>query len=95
MDLIDAIKSIDKPHEDDVMHRLYTIWGENLDSNNVLGEYPRPQFQRTHFINLNGLWDYCIVDKPSDFKNESLNRVFGCEIPAQMDGQILVPCSPE
>ncbi len=95
MDLIDAIKSIDKPHEDDEMHILYSIWGENLDRNNVLGEYPRPQFQRQSFINLNGLWYYCIVDKPSDFKNESLNRAFGTEIPAQMDGQILVPFSPE
>ena len=31
MDLIDAIRAIDKPHEDDVMARLYTVWGEKLD----------------------------------------------------------------
>ena len=36
MDLIDAIRAIDKPHEDDVMARLYTVWGEKLDENNVL-----------------------------------------------------------
>lgn len=95
MDLIDAIKSIDKSHEDDVMHRLYTIWGEKLDKDNVLSEYPRPQFQRESFYNLNGLWEYCIVNKPSDFKNASLNKAFDCEIPARMDGQILVPFSPE
>ncbi len=44
MDLIDAIKAIDKPHEDDVMHRLFTPWGEKLDPASVLEEYPRPQF---------------------------------------------------
>ena len=31
MDLIDAIKAIDKPHEDDVLNRLFTPWGEKLD----------------------------------------------------------------
>ncbi len=95
MDLIDAIKAIDKPHEDDVLNRLFTPWGENLDKDNVLKEYPRPQFVRDSYINLNGYWDYCIVNKPSDFNNESLNAAFAEEIPAQMDGQILVPFSPE
>ncbi|RKM56157.1 glycoside hydrolase family 2 [Butyrivibrio sp. CB08] len=95
MDLIDAIKSIDKPHEDDVLNRLFTPWGENLDKDNVLTEYPRPQFVRDSYVNLNGYWDYCIIDKPSDFKNDQLNAAFSDEIPAQMDGQILVPFSPE
>ncbi len=95
MDLIDAIKAIDKPHEDDVLNRLFTPWGEKLDKDNVLKEYPRPQFVRDSYYNLNGYWDYCITDKPSDFKNESLNAAFADEIPAQMDGQILVPFSPE
>ena len=95
MDLIDAIKAIDKPHEDDVLNRLFTPWGENLDKDNVLKEYPRPQFVRDSYINLNGYWDYCIINKPSDFSNESLNAAFAEEIPAQMDGQILVPFSPE
>ena len=53
MDLIDAIKAIDKPHEDDVLNRLYTTWGENLDKDNVLPEYPRPRFVRDDFLNLN------------------------------------------
>ena len=95
MDLIDAIKSIDKPHEDDVLNRLYTPWGESLDPDNVLKEYPRPQFVRDSYINLNGHWDYSIISKPADFDNDSLNATFSDEIPAEMDGLILVPFSPE
>ena len=52
MDLIDALRSIDKPHEDDVLSRLFTPWGENLDKDHVLSEYPRPQFVRDSYINL-------------------------------------------
>ncbi len=35
MDLIDAINAIDKTHEDDVLHRLTTVWGDSLDKENV------------------------------------------------------------
>ena len=95
MDLIDALRSIDKPHEDDVLGRLFTPWGENLDKDHVLSEYPRPQFVRDSYINLNGYWDYCIVPAPTEFDNKSLNDSFASQIPSQMDGQILVPFSPE
>ena len=95
MDLIDALRSIDKPHEDDVLNRLFTPWGENLDKDHVLSEYPRPQFVRDSYINLNGYWDYCIVPAPTEFDNKSLNDSFASQIPSQMDGQILVPFSPE
>lgn len=81
MDLIDAIKAIDKSHEDDVLHRLTTVWGDNLDKDNVLKEYPRPQFERDSYINLNGEWDYT-------FSNSDV-------IPANSEGKILVPFSPE
>ena len=37
---------------------LMTSWGEAVDPQNVLPEYPRPQLQRTHWINLNGLWQF-------------------------------------
>lgn len=40
---------------------MLTRWGETLDKNNVLGEYPRPQMRRSSFINLNGLWDYAFT----------------------------------
>lgn len=62
-------------------NRLYTIWGENLDKNNVLQEYPRPQFERNSYINLNGEWDYAILPKGEQLTDYC--------------GKILVPFSPE
>ena len=84
MDLIDAIKAIDKPHEDDILNRLYTTWGENIDPANLLKEYPRPQFVRDSYINLNGYWEYLFA--PVNSRDE---------IPSVMEGNILVPFSPE
>lgn len=42
---------------------LMTTWGENIDPQNVLPEYPRPQMVRAEWMNLNGIWDY--YKKPS------------------------------
>ena len=67
-----------KPAGDKIM----TEWGENIDPNNVLPEYPRPQLVRGEWINLNGLWDYAI--KPA---NEEMPEIF--------DGKILVPFAVE
>ena len=41
--------------------RIRTQWGEKLDPQNVLPEYPRPQMVRGDWQNLNGLWDYAIL----------------------------------
>lgn len=60
---------------------MKTVWGENLQDDNVLQEYPRPQLQRDSYINLNGLWDYAFT-QTDDF-------------PQKFDGKILVPFSPE
>ena len=57
--------------------RIKTRWGMSLDPNNVWQEYPRPQLQRTDWINLNGLWQYSI--RQTDV------------VPSQHDGYILVP----
>lgn len=81
MNLADAAKSIIQSHETDTLTSLFTIWGENLDRNNILPEYPRPQMVRDSYISLNGLWDYAITDtsvKPGHFQSS-----------------ILVPFSPE
>lgn len=61
---------------------MLTPWGEKLDRNNVLPEYPRPQMRRDSFINLNGEWDYAFT--PAGEKQ-----------PEKWQGKILVPFSPE
>ena len=43
-----------------------------------LPEYPRPQFERTEWMNLNGLWQYAVTPKSASQ-------------PQDYDGQILVP----
>ena len=40
---------------------MLTPWGEALDKNAVLQEYPRPQLRRESFYNLNGVWDYVVT----------------------------------
>ncbi len=59
---------------------LITPWGEKLDPQNVLMEYPRPQMVRNSYANLNGYWDCSFTssgEKPGEWQ------------------QILVPFSPE
>ena len=81
MDIIDAALNINKTHEDDVLARLTTVWGENLDPEHVLEEYPRPQWKRGNYTVLNGYWNYAVTTSP--------------ETPSSYDGRILVPFSPE
>lgn len=81
MNLGDAVKSVIRSHEDDKLYPLTTVFGENLDTGNVLPEYPRPQLVRDSYINLNGKWDYAITGSE--------------QVPANFSGQILVPFSPE
>ena len=69
------------------MKQLYTKWGQNLDTSNVLTEYPRPQMVRNSYINLNGYWDYAIEKIGA---REEQKR-----FPFRPDGKILVPFSPE
>ncbi|MGA4985633.1 LamG-like jellyroll fold domain-containing protein [Streptomyces cellulosae] len=39
-------------------HRLTTPWGDKVDKNNPLPEYPRPQQVRKQWKNLNGPWQF-------------------------------------
>lgn len=63
------------------LKRLKTTWGEQLNHNNILKEYPRPQMVRDSYVNLNGSWNY-IITKYS-------------KMPNAFTGVILVPFSPE
>ena len=40
---------------------LLTPWGEALDPDHPLPEYPRPQLVRESYLNLNGRWQYAIT----------------------------------
>ena len=62
--------------------RLMTEWGRSLKPDSVWSEYPRPQFQREKWTNLNGLWSYAVSPKDAGK-------------PTQWDGEILVPFCPE
>lgn len=61
---------------------IMTTWGEQLNPDNVLADYPRPIMTRNEWSNLNGLWNYVIVDK-------------GAPMPTTFDGKILVPFAIE
>lgn len=40
---------------------LFTKWGKEVKFNNPLPEYPRPQFVRDSYYNLNGIWNMAIL----------------------------------
>ena len=63
------------------MERLITPFGEKLNKELPLNEYPRPQFARKSFQNLNGKWKYAIYRKDEAFGG--------------YQGEIIVPFSPE
>ncbi len=45
--------------------KFLTEWGEKLDPENVWQDYPRPQMKRNEWANLNGQWQYAVVEKSS------------------------------
>ena len=60
-----------------------TRWAKDVRPDRAWLEYPRPQFQRKDWLNLNGLWDYAITST-----NNSA-------APASFTGKILVPFAVE
>ena len=65
----------------EVFDKLLTPFGEKLNADCPLPEYPRPQMVRDSYICLNGRWDYAILNK-----NQTLK---------EYQGKIVVPFSPE
>ena len=60
-------------------YRLKTQWTADVNPQNPLPEYPRPQLQRNDWQNLNGLWQYAITPQTQR------------SIPTSWEGNILVP----
>lgn len=77
----DAIRTLLFKNKDLIFNQLYTKWGSELNPNEVLNEYPRPQLRRSNYTILNGYWNYNI-------SKEAVK-------PPYYDGKILVPFSPE
>ncbi len=65
-----------------VPDKMMTRWGKQVSPDNAWSEYPRPQFERKAWQNLNGLWDYAITAK-------------NAAKPAEWTGKILVPFAVE
>jgi len=63
---------------------LMTKFAKDVDPDNVLPEYPRPQMAREKWMNLNGLWQY----QPGTWVNEPYPQ-------GKLDKTILVPFAVE
>jgi beta-galactosidase/beta-glucuronidase len=59
-----------------VPDKMMTIWGSEVTPENTWREYPRPQFERSGWKNLNGLWDYAITAKDAAKPTEWQGKIF-------------------
>lgn len=65
------------------------VWSVAVHAEDIpRSEYPRPQFERQEWVNLNGEWDYIF-----DFSDSGLER--GFQNADSFDGKIIVPFCPE
>ncbi|MCR5485426.1 MAG: glycoside hydrolase family 2 [Clostridiales bacterium] len=64
------------------MEQIKTRWFDKVDKNCPLPEYPRPQFVRDDWMNLNGKYEYRITENKTEY-------------PKVFDGEIIVPFSVE
>lgn len=65
-----------------VKDKILSEWAMDIDPEAPLPEYPRPQMTRENWSNLNGIWEYAIVEK-------------GSNQPGSFQGDILVPYAVE
>ena len=71
----------DTMNSTETLHTLFTPWGETIDQDSPLNEYPRPQMRRDQWTCLNGPWQYAFGEED--------------RMPKHWEGNILVPFSPE
>ncbi len=63
---------------------LMTNFSQDIDPGNVLPEYPRPQLERSSWMNLNGIWQF----QPGIGAQEALPE-------EDLTGKVLVPFAIE
>ncbi|KRA24446.1 glycosyl hydrolase family 2 [Microbacterium sp. Root61] len=71
---------------------LLTPWGESLDREAPLPEYPRPQLVREGWQNLNGPWRYAVTPFAA---SDPVAVADPLKAPSEWSGEIVVPFSPE
>lgn len=95
MRIKDMVASLQLLQKRSQKQELWTTWGQQVkekacDRSFVpLSEYPRPQFVRDHYEILNGWWSYRFAGQ------EEWNCGAREYSPEELDGEILVPFSPE
>ncbi len=82
-----ALRTGKREQADEERTPLFTPWGERLNPEHVLEEYPRPQMRRDNYTMLNGIWQYRIEDEKAGTVRPGS--------PFEPEGEILVPFSPE
>lgn len=81
MKIKEMVEALQLNRKNTGIKQLQTVWGELLEEDKVLQEYPRPQLVRDNYTILNGKYRYAFTKSS--------------RMPEQYDGEILVPFSPE
>jgi len=53
-----AVPAINRTVVNSSTQRMKTTWADQVDKNNPLPKYPRPQMVRERWLNLNGQWEF-------------------------------------
>lgn len=54
---------------------LLSPWGETLDKNHILQEYPRMQLKRDNYLILNGEWEFQITDGSQPSRKDGWEKI--------------------
>ena len=94
LDIKRVLAAKPKPHEKVQLKALFTPWGENLDVEHPLPEHPRPQFKRSTWKSLNGVWE-CAFERTDASAASVARDMAGMPADDAAWMPIVVPFSPE